>query len=99
MDNFSTLAEAFAHPQIWRTAKVIELVKEFRALIVYQITQPVGDTFNHATTTAGTGPTEDFLDYPALPMGPSLTDAIFTVIDEPHDVGNAGGKRKSAFSG
>ncbi|RMY08978.1 hypothetical protein D0868_04497 [Hortaea werneckii] len=48
-----TLAEAFPYAQIWATPKATDLVKEFRALIVYQIAQLVEDTFNYVTTTVG----------------------------------------------
>ncbi|RMY64282.1 hypothetical protein D0863_09932 [Hortaea werneckii] len=121
---FSTLAQAFTYARIWGTPKAADLVKEFRALIVYQIAQLVEDTFNYATTTAGCKKAhaqrctsintmcmpgfnsyvdklalpEDFLNYPALPMGPSSSKPNFTAIDEPIDVGNSGRKRKFASS-
>lgn len=41
---------------------------------------------------------ENFLVYPALPMGPSSSKPNFTAIDESIDVGNSGRKRKFASS-
>lgn len=41
---------------------------------------------------------DGFLDYPALPVGPSSSKPKFTVIDYPNDVGNASRKRQFDFS-